>query len=73
MSEKFTIEYDPDWLTFQILVLVGIASGIGHGVASYSEMPVSLIVTALLTTVVFVVWLWKSVRPRVMEDVHASV
>lgn len=70
MSEEFTIEYDPDWLMYQILVLVALVSAASHTAGrTFDSLAWSVGVSAVLTTALLCGWLWKSLRPRVMEDV----
>ena len=70
MSDGVPIEYDADWLTWQIVFLTGTVAAVSHTAGRmFNDLVWSIGVSSVLATALIVAWLLKSVRPRVMEDV----
>lgn len=74
MTDDFTIEYDPDWLSYQILFIAAAVLGFSYSIGREVEPLVwSFGLSVLTTAAIIIAWNWFSVRKRVMSDVGANI
>lgn len=68
------IEYDADWLSYQILFIMAFSTGLSHAIGREVEPLIwSLGLTTLTTAAIIAAWNWFSVRKRVMSDIGANI